>query len=410
LVKVGIIGGGAAGFFGALALAENAPHVNVTILEKSQNVLSKVKISGGGRCNVTNACFDINEAVKNYPRGNKELKSVFYKFGFDDTVKWFKDREIELKIEPDGRMFPVTDKSETIIQCFLKETQKLRIDIVTGYNVRSVSVQESAFVLNSGEENSLSFDKLLITTGGSGKPESYEWLMNSGHVIVEPVPSLFTFNIPESPLKGLEGISSENVEVSALGTKLKQKGPVIITHWGLSGPAILKLSAFGARELYDMDYNFVLILNWLAGFSIDKIKEIFAKVKINDSKQRVSVRPYFNLPSRLWNRLSLIAGIKEETLWANIRREEINKFLEVLTASRIEIRGKSIFKEEFVTAGGVSLKDIDFRTMQSKKCTGMYFAGEVLDIDGITGGFNFQSAWSTAHVAGSSIANNCKNI
>jgi predicted Rossmann fold flavoprotein len=403
LNKLGIIGGGASGFFSAITCAENNPGCEITILEKSVNLLSKVRISGGGRCNVTNATFDIEELLKNYPRGYKELRSVFYEFGCRDTIDWFQSRGVELKTEADGRVFPVTDKSETIIQCLLDEAHKHNIKILMGYTVNSVIKDENGFLVNPQSKELKHFDKIIVAFGGHSSEEYYSWIKNLGHTITQPVPSLFTFKLSDPVFKGLEGISVPDVIVSIENSKLKQSGPILITHWGFSGPAILKLSAFSAIELNKLNYNFNLVINWIPSYNIEKLKNIFSIVKAKHLSNIISAKPYFELPVRLWKKFLELSGILEELKWNDISKVQVNKLSEILTRSVFHIDGKSPFKEEFVTAGGVKLKEVNFKTMESKICKGLYFAGEVLDIDAITGGFNFQSAWSTAYLAGKSI-------
>ena len=407
--SVGIIGGGAAGFFSAITCAENFPDCEITILEKSNNLLSKVRISGGGRCNVTNATFDTGELLKNNPRGYKELRSVFNTFNCKDTINWFESRNIKLKTEPDGRVFPETDKSDTIVQCLLDEAKKFGIKIITGYSVNSVVKNENGFIVNPQSKDLKYFDKILVAFGGHSVENYYEWIKNLGHKIIHPVPSLFTFKLTEPVFEGLEGISVPQVTAGIEKTKLKQSGPVLITHWGLSGPAILKLSAFGAIELNKLNYNFNLIINWVPEHNSEKLKDIFSRVKAKHLNNIISAKPYFELPVRLWKKLTELSGISEELKWNDISKSQLNKLSEILTNSIYAVNGKSPFKEEFVTAGGVSLKEVNFKTMESKICRGLYFAGEVLDIDAITGGYNFQSAWSTAYIAGKSIGNNNAN-
>jgi predicted Rossmann fold flavoprotein len=401
-LSIGIIGGGAAGFFAAIEIASAIPAYHVTILEKSDKLLSKVQVSGGGRCNITNACFDVEDLINNYPRGSKELRSVFHRFNPADTINWFESKGVNLKTEKDNRVFPFTDNSETIINCFLNLAGKYNIEIIKGYSVREIEKTSSGFILNPDSKFKITFDKLVIATGGSSRPEFYSMFEKLGHTIVPPVPSLFTFNIENHPLTGLEGISSEKVIVKIKDTKLQQEGPFLITHWGFSGPVVLKLSAFGARLISKMNYDFKIEINWIP--DSDDIKKELFEIKTKNPNQTISTRTYFNLPSRLWKRLVELAGINEELKWTEASKEKLISLASVLTENQYQVKGKTTFKEEFVTAGGVSLKEIDFKTMESKICKGLYFAGEVLDIDGITGGFNFQSAWSTAFVAAKGIS------
>lgn len=399
--NIGIIGGGAAGFFCAVELAATNPQHNIAILEKSDKLLSKVKISGGGRCNITNACFNVNELIKNYPRGNKELKSVFHKFNPADTIKWFESRNVKLKTEKDKRIFPESNKSETVINMFLNETKKYKIEIIKNYSVKEIKKTTNGFTVNPESKFALNFDKLVIATGGNSKPEFYKMFENLGHTIIPPAPSLFTFNVEKHLLKGLEGISVEKARVKIVNTKLSQKGAILITHWGFSGPVILILSSFIARDLLKTNYNYKIEINWIP--EIKDIKKSLTEIKEKHENQKISSHPHFNLPLRLWKRFTELAGIKKELKWTETSKEKLYNIEKILTENTYHINGKTTFKEEFVTAGGISLKEINFKTMESKICKGLYFAGEVLDIDGITGGFNFQSCWSTAYIVSKSI-------
>ncbi|MEI7484881.1 MAG: NAD(P)/FAD-dependent oxidoreductase [Ignavibacteriota bacterium] len=400
-MMVGIIGGGAAGFFSAVTIAEANKSCEIIVLEKSPNVLSKVRVSGGGRCNVTNSVVDVKEFVKNYPRGHKELLSVFARFGNADTINWFEDHGVKLKAEPDGRMFPVSNNSQTIIDLFLHLAKKHNIKIVTGFDVNEIIHSISkGFEVKSRNGESHNFDKLLIAAGGFSTPDKYKWIESLGHSIVEPVPSLFTFNCKDTLLRDLQGVSTQNAEVTISGTKLSAKGDLLITHWGFSGPAILKLSAFGARVLSELDYKFSLEIKWT---ETDVLKEIEYAREDSPLKQ-ITTYPFHGFSRRFWEALILKTGINSEKRWSELSKKETEKLIIVLTKSVFAINGKSTFKEEFVTAGGVNRKEIDFRTMQSKVVPNLFFAGEILDIDGITGGFNFQSAWSAGYIAGSEMA------
>jgi len=400
-MKVGIIGGGAAGFFSAVTIAEANKSCEITILEKSPNVLSKVRVSGGGRCNVTNSLTDVKDFVKNYPRGSKELLSVFTRFGNADTINWFEIHGVKLKAESDGRMFPVSNNSQTIINLFLNLVKKHSINIITGFDVREIKHTNSkGFEVKSRSGESRNFDKLLVAPGGFSTSEKYEWIESLGHTIVEPVPSLFTFNCKDTLLRDLQGVSTQNAELKITGTKLSAKGDLLITHWGFSGPAILKLSAFGARSLHESDYKFSLEIKWT---DTDVQKEIEYAREDSPLKQ-ITTFPFHGFSRRFWEALILKTGINTEKRWNELSKKETEKLILVLTKSVFAINGKSTFKEEFVTAGGVNLKEIDFRTMQSKIVQNLFFAGEILDIDGITGGFNFQSAWSAGYIAGCEIA------
>lgn len=399
-MKIGIVGGGAAGFFAGISAAETNNGHNIVILEKSPNILSKVRISGGGRCNVTNAASDVKEFVKYYPRGSKELISVFSRFSNADTIEWFKKRGVSLKTESDGRVFPTSDNSQTIIDLFINLASKHNIKIITGFDAANISFDNGLFTVKDKRENSLTFDKLLISTGGFATEDKYSWINKLGHNIITPVPSLFTFNCKDTVLKGLQGISVENVTVKVCGTKLSSQGDILITHWGLSGPSILKLSAFGARVLNEMNYKFTLEICWT---KIDVHKETEGAQKNSPLKQIIK-HPFRNIPIRLWESLIINSGVNPDKRFNELSKKDIEALNNILTRSQFSINGKSTFKEEFVTAGGVSLKEVDFRTMESKIVRGLYFAGEILDIDGVTGGFNFQSAWSTGYIAGQSIA------
>ena len=399
MMKVAVIGAGAAGFFAALSVRQHHPQSEVTIFEKSNKLLSKVKISGGGRCNVTNACFNVADLVLNYPRGGMQLKKAFPVFNVKDTIEWFESRGVKLKTEPDNRMFPVTDNSQSVVDCLLNEAERMKIKIQINRPIVSIQKKEDRFILKLNNDDALHADKIIVATGGSPKKESYEWLKELGHEIIPPVPSLFTFNIPGSKITKLMGVSSEHALVRIQGTKLKQEGPLLITHWGMSGPAVLKLSAFGAKILNEMNYHFKINVNWNATTNEQALREIIQHELKNISRKKISNHKLINLPSRLWNFLTVKSEINPEVNWG-VSKEKMNKLINTLTNDEYEIKGKTTFKEEFVTCGGVSLQTIDFSTMQSKVCSGMYFAGEVMDIDGITGGFNFQAAWTTGFIAG----------
>lgn len=400
-LNIGIIGGGAAGFFAAVEIASSKTGYNITVLEKSDKLLSKVKISGGGRCNVTNACFDINELVKNYPRGFKELKSVFHRFNPADTMNWFESKGVRLKTEKDNRVFPESNSSDSIIECFLSNAKKLNIEIIKNYPVKEIKKTDSVFIVNPFSKFSVKFDKILFAPGGSSNPDFYKPVVNLGHTIVPPVSSLFTFTVENNPLKGLEGISVDNTEIKIKDSNISEKGPLLITHQGLSGPAVLKLSAFGARIINERKYKFELNINWLP--HLKNISDEIYIVKSKNKNRLISAHTQFALPLRLWQRFISLAKINDDLKWTEASNEKLNTLAKILSNGTFFVTGKNIFKEEFVTAGGINLKEIDFKTMESKICKGLYFAGEVLDIDGITGGFNFQSAWSTAFIAAKNI-------
>jgi len=399
-MEVAVLGGGAAGFFAAISCKEYHPNAKVVLYEKSQKMLAKVKVSGGGRCNVTHACFTVSQLVKNYPRGEKFLRKSFEIFNTNDTIKWFEARGVKLKTEADGRMFPVTDNSQTIIDCLVNEVEKLGVFIKSDSAINRIEKNESGFLLKFSENNSKQVDKVIIATGGSPKPEGFQWLKDLGHNIETPVPSLFTFNIPNNDITSLMGVAVENATVWIEKTKLKQTGALLITHWGLSGPAVLKLSAWGARILNELNYNFKAHVNWLGELNEEEARTKIAEEITNSNLKKISNTRPFEIPNRLWLYLLKKSGITEETRWAELKKENRNRLANYLINHEFEVKGKTTFKEEFVTCGGVSLNDINPLTMQSKVCPGMYFAGEVLDIDGITGGFNFQAAWTTGFIAG----------
>ncbi|MDN4164102.1 NAD(P)/FAD-dependent oxidoreductase [Cytophagales bacterium LB-30] len=399
-----VIGGGAAGFFSALALKERKPHARILILEKSNKLLAKVRVSGGGRCNVTHACFEAQVLSKNYPRGEKNLKNLFKTFQTSDTVAWFEKRGVKLHTEADGRVFPVTNSSETIIQCFLQEAQRTKIEIRTSAEVKSFSLTEGVYTVSLAQEQ-VQTKNLVIATGGYPKLESYQWIAESADVSLEsPVPSLFTCNIPQSPLEDLAGISVPKAQVKITGTKLAYSGPLLITHWGLSGPAILKLSAWGARILADKNYEYTLHINWCAQNTEDSLTGDLLTYKSAHAKRLVSSHPLYELPQRLWKRLVMLAEIPEDLRWLDMSKKQMNKLKENILRFECQVKGKSTFKEEFVTCGGISWDNLQLQTLEAKSSPGLFFAGEVLDADGITGGFNFQNAWTTAYVAAQAIS------
>lgn len=399
-MKVGIIGGGAAGFFSAIHVKENHPNAEVILLEKSQKLLSKVKISGGGRCNVTNGCTSITELSKAYPRGEKKLKKAFKEFNTQHTMQWFEERHVPLTIQEDNCVFPVSQDSQTIIDCFLSEAHRLGIVIEIGRVVEAIEKKEDALVVSfRGNQLNYSFDKLIIATGGSPKRSGLDWLEKLGHIIKDPVPSLFTFNMPSESITKLMGIVVEQTLTSVQGTKLKSDGPLLITHWGMSGPSILKLSAFGARILADKNYEFTIQVNWVNKQNqLQVMEDLIELSQKNQHKQLQNFRAFL-LPERLWMYLLDKSDLSPSKKWGELGKKGMNKLVNVLTNDLYSVKGKTTFKEEFVTCGGVSLDNIDFKTMESKVCPNLYFAGEVLDIDGITGGYNFQAAWTTAYIA-----------
>lgn len=398
-MQIAVIGGGAAGFFSALSAKEHHPAARVTIYEKTDKLLSKVKVSGGGRCNVTHHCFDIQELVKHYPRGERPLRKVFGVFNPTHTIQWFEKRGIELKTEKDGRMFPVTDSSQTIIDCLIGEADRLGIGIKTRSSVKKLEKSRQGFLLTFKSGEFKQVDKVIVATGGSPRVEGFNWLREHGHKIESPVPSLFTFNMPEESIKDLMGVVAPNAQVKIEGTKLKSTGPLLITHWGMSGPAILKLSSFGARILNDLDYSFKALVNWINETEEAIRQEIQEAISVSANKKVWKANP-FDIPNRLWEFLLRKASINETMTWSSLNKKNTNRLVHVLSNDAYSVQGKTTFKEEFVTCGGVALSDIDMKTMQSKKIDGLYFTGEVLDVDGVTGGFNFQAAWSTGYIAG----------
>ena len=399
-MNIVIIGGGAAGFFAAINAAELHTDASITILEKSNKLLAKVLISGGGRCNVTHACFENGLLVKNYPRGEKELRSAFNRFTTEDTIAWFKQHGVNLKTEDDGRMFPVTDNSETIANCLLQAAFDLNIKIKTSVSVKEIEINSNkTFSLKTDTEYNPQCDKLIIASGGNPKNENYNWLCRVGHTIVPPVPSLFTFNIPNNEITKLMGISVPHAEIKVANTKLETEGPLLITHWGLSGPSILKASAWGARVLHDMNYDFTASVNWLPSYKEEGLRDLFLEQKNNHPAKNIGGNSPIEIPKRLWEFFLHKATILETSRWADINKKQINALVNILLNDAYQVKGKTTFKEEFVTCGGISLKEVDFSNMQSKKVSNLYFAGEVLDIDGVTGGFNFQNAWTTGWIA-----------
>ena len=406
--RVVVIGGGAAGFFGAITCAQAHPHASITLLEAGRQPLTKVRISGGGRCNVTHACFDAAGLVQYYPRGGKALRGAFSRFQAKDTVAWFEARGVKLKTEPDGRMFPVTDNSATIVECLVEEALEAGVEIRTGAGVVSVVRHpiEGGFEIQLKSGEILKCDRLLLATGSS--PAGYKWAKNLGHNIEPPVASLFTFKIDDPRLKDLAGVSVEPVRVQlpvAGKANLEQTGPLLIAHWGLSGPAVLKLSAWGARVLHEGHYQMPLRINWLPQSNPEVLRKQLLAVKSQLPHRAISTSCPVIIPRRLWQRLVASVGIGAEQRWAELSNKTLNQLINELTQGEYSIAGKGEFKEEFVTCGGVSLKEVNFKTMESKCCPGLYFAGEILDIDGVTGGFNFQSAWTTAWIAGNAIGN-----
>ena len=401
--RVIVVGGGAAGFFGAITCAEAAPGAEVLILEKGPEFLQKVRISGGGRCNVTHACFDPRELTRRYPRGERELIGPYHRFQAEDTVRWFESRGVNLKIETDGRMFPVTDRSQTIIDCLVQSARKAGVQMFTNRTVTAVSKTNDGFLLSTSDNQSLSSSHLLLATGGARTPALAGLATSLGHTLEPPVPSLFTFHIDVPWVKALAGVSVPQAEVSVPAAKLRETGPLLFTHWGLSGPAILRLSAWGARELNALNYTFPLHINWTAQSEAHINERITAGPKSNAAKLILNAPP-LPLPARLWTALINLAGIPSNLRWSSLSRSLQLNLARTLTRTELPVTGKSLNKDEFVTCGGVRLRELNFKTMESKLCPRLYFAGELLDLDGITGGFNFQAAWTTGWIAGHSMA------
>ena len=439
-LKIIVIGGGAAGFFGAITAAETFPEATVTILEKNRTVLNKVRISGGGRCNVTHACFDNRQLVKHYPRGEKPLKSLLTQFDAAATVRWFEKRGVPLKTEADGRMFPTTNTSETIIDCLLSTARRLGIQVRTSCGVatrtriHNAAESEPAAAMNIAADQSrrttasttstalavpptqsnsnngwqlqlldgsvLFAHRVLVATGGYPQLPSYGWLPEQGEPLIAPVPSLFTFNVPDSPLLPLAGVSVPDAKVSVGGTRQEQRGPLLLTHWGFSGPAVLRLSAWAARELADAQYKFTLRVNWVPDLNDNTLRASLQDFRQQNGKKQVVTQNPFGLPARLWQALATESGIADSQRWADLPAKLLIRLAERLINSSFQVVGKSTFKDEFVTCGGVALGALNPQTLESRTQPGLFFAGEVLDVDGITGGFNFQNAWTTGFVAG----------
>jgi len=394
-----IVGGGAAGFFTAINIVEKNPSYKVAILERGKEVLTKVKVSGGGRCNVTHACFVPNDLVKFYPRGEKELRGPFHQFCSGDTIEWFEKHGVELKIEEDGRMFPVSNSSQTIIDCFTHTAKKLGIDVLTGQSVQSLFKGNNYWKIETNVAN-YSCEKIVLATGSN--PKIWDLLSEIGHTIIPPVPSLFTFNIKDKRIKDLMGVSAV-ASVKVKNSKLEASGPLLITHWGMSGPGILRLSAWGARELSDRKYQFAIEVNWLNEITLEEAEERLKELKLEHSKKAVSKKSPFEFPNRLWESLVFASEISEETNWADLTKKQLQNLALQLTKGEFQVNGKSTFKEEFVTAGGIDLKEINFKTMESKIHDNLFFAGEIINVDAITGGFNFQNAWTGGFIVAEAI-------
>lgn len=399
--KLVIVGGGAAGIFAAALCAEKLTHCEIIVLEKTRQLLSKVRISGGGRCNVTHAQFDPRKLTSHYPRGNKELLGPFHRFQPQDTIAWFKHHGVALKIEEDGRVFPVTDASATIIDCLLSIIKERNVDIRCEQPVHLIERSGHRFTLHF-EKQELVCDYLMLATGNN--PQGHQLASSLGHSIIPPVPSLFTFNVPTSPLHDLTGISVDDAEISLKGSSFKQRGSVLITHWGFSGPAVLKLSAWAARDLHSQNYRTEINIDWIPSFKREEALDLLCGLKQKKPKNRLECENPFSLPMNLWKRLLSLSNIPSGIPLAHLQKKALTELIDLLTCSSFAQEGKTTYKQEFVTCGGIDLKEIDFKTMQSRLVDNLFFAGEILDIDGVTGGFNFQNAWTTAYLASECIS------
>ena len=403
--QIAIIGGGAAGFFAAIACARANPANEISIFERGSEFLTKVRISGGGRCNVTHGCFDPRTLSEHYPRGDRALISPLHRFSPSDTVAWFEAHGVRLKTESDGRMFPVTDSSRTIIDCLLSEAKAAGVRLFSRKGIERARVSgQNTFELSLSNAEIIKCNRLLLATGGSRSVSGAQIAQSLGHTTVPPVPSLFSLHVSTPLLRSLPGVSIPNIEVSVSGTKLHERGPMLITHNGVSGPAILRLSAWGARVLHGLDYRFILRINWLPDFTAEAIRAQVRSLRKSSPNRHVINSPLSPVPARLWEQLALTAGINRETRWTTLSRAKADELARVLTRTELEVNGKSLNKDEFVTCGGVSLREINFKTMESRITPHLYFAGELLDLDGVTGGFNFQAAWTTGWIAGHAMA------
>ena len=415
-----IIGGGAAGIFSAVNAARLFPGLRVTVMEKTGKLLSKVKVSGGGRCNVTHACYDITEMANRYPRGGRWVRKAFYRWFTVDTIEWFRQRGVELKTEADGRMFPVTDSSQTIIDCLMREVDRYGVEVRMHAEVKGIAVAGQGGGMDVGEDRGadggrfrvaladgrvLAADFVCIACGGYPKSGMFDWIRQLGHTIEDPVPSLFTFNIPGDPITGLMGVTVPEVQVKIAGSGLVERGPVLVTHWGLSGPVVLRLSAWGARELAERNYRFGIRVNWTGGRNEQQVRELFLQIRLDWAARQIASGNPFGFPQRLWEYWLSASGVPAGIRWADLAARGQNKLVSLLSAGEFSISGKTTFKEEFVTAGGVRLAEVDPVTCESRKVPGLYFAGEILDVDGITGGYNFQHAWTSGWIVADSVKN-----
>ena len=400
-IKVAVIGGGAAGFFTALSVKEHNPSAKITLFEKTTKVLTKVKISGGGRCNVTNAVTDLETLCAAYPRGGKQLRNSFFKFDTSDTQKWFENRGVSLKTEIDGKVFPVSNNSQSIIDCLINQAKKSEVVIKYNSAIKHLGKKDLKWLLYiQNKTQPQIFDSVVVASGGSPKMKGFEWLLNLGHSISPPVPSLFTFNIPQESITQMMGVAVEQVQIKIKGSSIETKGSLLITHWGMSGPAILKASALGARILNDLDYTFEIEINWVMERNTEVLFQKLQEFADQHPQKTLLKQKRFPLPNRLWQYLIEKSGIPLDKKWGELGKKKIRHLVELLSNDTYSVIGKTTFKEEFVTCGGVKLKDVNLKTMESKSCPNLYFAGEVLDIDAITGGFNFQAAWTTGFIAG----------
>jgi predicted Rossmann fold flavoprotein len=400
-----VIGGGASGFFCAINAAQNNKNLQVILLEKTSKLLSKVRISGGGRCNVTNACFDIVELSKKYPRGDQFLKKAFHWFNTQHTINWFSQRGVALATEKDGRMFPTSNTSQTIIDCLLQQAKNYNVEICTNHDVRSIATTANGFdIIISNNSNSIAANYVCVATGGYPKATMFQWLTSLGHSIQNPIPSLFTFNIPNNIITQLMGLSMPQATIKIVGSKFQSTGALLITHWGLSGPAILKLSAIAAIELHQKQYDFTININWLHNYNAQTLQQYFSNQRQQFGSQKISNKNSLGIASRLWLYFLQISNINENTRFSDLTAKQQNSLINNLVAQPFLVKGKTTFKEEFVTSGGIQLNEVDVNTMQSKLIKGLFFTGEVLNIDGITGGFNFQNAWTTGFIAAKAIA------
>ena len=403
--KIVVIGGGAAGFFSAIQLAELHPHWEICILEKSNKILSKVKVSGGGRCNVTHACPDIETLLTKYPRGSRFLKKAFYQFATTNTIEWFAKNGVKLHTEKDGRMFPTTNNSETIINCFLQKVNQYKIKVLLNHEVVNVEkITPTTFTITLAHQKNMTAEGICVATGGMLKSQNFEWLVRMGHRIKEPVPSLFTFNTDQSTITSLMGVAVDYASIQWAGHKHIEKGPLLITHWGISGPAAIKLSAWCAQEMAAVHYEGHIHINWTPNYTEQSLTMEWINLRMEMGKKIIGSKNPFNLPNRLWQYLLEEAGIDKSLQWAAIKSMEQRKLIQLLVRTSLPIKGKTTFKEEFVTCGGVDLSDIDASTMESKIVAGLHFAGEMMDVDGITGGFNFQHAWTSGWLAARHLA------